>query len=143
MGGSCQRTWEHAIPKTVKPVGPRISIQFRPQTCAEPQAFTADTPSAEQFGRPLGVDGCHRLVRDDERVRGDDHHERSESGDVVVKLAGTGLSADRGLDDSVRTVGRNAVDLRRIHRLDDAAHSGTGESDLLAVFRRSIGRHGF
>ena len=31
MGGSCQRTWEHAIPKTAKPVGPRISIQFRPQ----------------------------------------------------------------------------------------------------------------
>jgi alkylated DNA repair dioxygenase AlkB len=30
MGGSCQRTWEHAIPKTTKPVGPRISIQFRP-----------------------------------------------------------------------------------------------------------------
>lgn len=30
MGGSCQRTWEHAIPKTGKPTGPRISIQFRP-----------------------------------------------------------------------------------------------------------------
>src|SRR3954468_10376854 len=30
MGGSCQRTWEHAIPKTPKPVGPRISVQFRP-----------------------------------------------------------------------------------------------------------------
>jgi alkylated DNA repair dioxygenase AlkB len=30
MGGSCQRTWEHAVPKTSKPVGPRISIQFRP-----------------------------------------------------------------------------------------------------------------
>ncbi|ATL68552.1 alpha-ketoglutarate-dependent dioxygenase AlkB [Nocardia terpenica] len=30
MGGSCQRTWEHAIPKTRRPVGPRISIQFRP-----------------------------------------------------------------------------------------------------------------
>jgi alkylated DNA repair dioxygenase AlkB len=30
MGGSCQRTWDHAIPKTSKPVGPRISIQFRP-----------------------------------------------------------------------------------------------------------------
>jgi alkylated DNA repair dioxygenase AlkB len=30
MGGSCQRTWEHAIPKTVRPVGPRISVQFRP-----------------------------------------------------------------------------------------------------------------
>ncbi|OKI16516.1 alpha-ketoglutarate-dependent dioxygenase AlkB [Streptomyces sp. CB03911] len=30
MGGSCQRTWEHAVPKTVRPVGPRISVQFRP-----------------------------------------------------------------------------------------------------------------
>jgi alkylated DNA repair dioxygenase AlkB len=30
MGGSCQRTWEHSIPKTSKPTGPRISIQFRP-----------------------------------------------------------------------------------------------------------------
>jgi alkylated DNA repair dioxygenase AlkB len=30
MGGSCQRTWEHAILKTARPVGPRISIQFRP-----------------------------------------------------------------------------------------------------------------
>ncbi|MGH3449012.1 MAG: alpha-ketoglutarate-dependent dioxygenase AlkB, partial [Nocardioidaceae bacterium] len=31
MGGSCQRTWEHAIPKTSRPVGPRVSIQFRPR----------------------------------------------------------------------------------------------------------------
>jgi alkylated DNA repair dioxygenase AlkB len=31
MGGSCQRTWEHSIPKTSRPTGPRISIQFRPQ----------------------------------------------------------------------------------------------------------------
>jgi alkylated DNA repair dioxygenase AlkB len=31
MGGSCQRTWEHAVPKTARPVGPRISVQFRPQ----------------------------------------------------------------------------------------------------------------
>ena len=30
MGGSCQRSWEHAIPKTTRPIGPRISIQFRP-----------------------------------------------------------------------------------------------------------------
>ncbi len=29
MGGSCQRTWDHAIPKTAKDVGPRISVQFR------------------------------------------------------------------------------------------------------------------
>ena len=30
MGGSCQRTWEHAVPKVTTPTGPRISIQFRP-----------------------------------------------------------------------------------------------------------------
>ncbi|MEE9242609.1 MAG: alpha-ketoglutarate-dependent dioxygenase AlkB [Mycobacterium sp.] len=30
MGGTCQRTWEHSIPKTTRPTGPRISIQFRP-----------------------------------------------------------------------------------------------------------------
>jgi alkylated DNA repair dioxygenase AlkB len=31
MGGSCQRTWEHAVPKTAKAIGPRISVQFRPR----------------------------------------------------------------------------------------------------------------
>lgn len=31
MGGTCQRTWEHAVPKTRRPVGPRISMQFRPR----------------------------------------------------------------------------------------------------------------
>ncbi len=31
MGGSCQRTWEHAVPKTARPVGARISVQFRPR----------------------------------------------------------------------------------------------------------------
>ena len=31
MGGSCQRTWEHAVPKTSQVVGPRISVQFRPR----------------------------------------------------------------------------------------------------------------
>jgi alkylated DNA repair dioxygenase AlkB len=30
MGGSCQRTWEHAVPK-VAHAGPRISVQFRPR----------------------------------------------------------------------------------------------------------------
>ena len=30
MGGSCQRTWEHAVLKTSRAVGPRISIQYRP-----------------------------------------------------------------------------------------------------------------
>lgn len=31
MGGSCQRTWEHAVPKTALRKGPRVSIQFRPR----------------------------------------------------------------------------------------------------------------
>jgi alkylated DNA repair dioxygenase AlkB len=31
MGGTCQRTWEHAVPKTSAPAGPRVSIQFRPR----------------------------------------------------------------------------------------------------------------
>ena len=29
MGGSCQRTWEHSVPK-VAHAGPRMSVQFRP-----------------------------------------------------------------------------------------------------------------
>jgi alkylated DNA repair dioxygenase AlkB len=29
MGGRFQQTWEHAVPKTTRPVGPRISVQFR------------------------------------------------------------------------------------------------------------------
>jgi alkylated DNA repair dioxygenase AlkB len=31
MGGACQREWEHAVPKTARPYGPRISVQFRPR----------------------------------------------------------------------------------------------------------------
>jgi alkylated DNA repair dioxygenase AlkB len=30
MGGTCQRTWEHCVPKTTRATGPRISVQFRP-----------------------------------------------------------------------------------------------------------------
>ena len=29
MGGSCQRTWDHAVPKAAA-AGPRLSVQFRP-----------------------------------------------------------------------------------------------------------------
>ena len=34
MGGSCQRTWEHCIPKTTRAVGPRVSVQYRPRGVA-------------------------------------------------------------------------------------------------------------
>ncbi|MFF9105618.1 alpha-ketoglutarate-dependent dioxygenase AlkB [Streptomyces rubrogriseus] len=30
MGGSCQRTMEHCVPKSTRAAGPRISVQFRP-----------------------------------------------------------------------------------------------------------------
>src|SRR5207248_10477772 len=30
MGGSCQRTWLHGIPKVANCLGARISVQFRP-----------------------------------------------------------------------------------------------------------------
>lgn len=31
MGGTCQRTWQHAVPRVAQ-AGPRISIMFRPAT---------------------------------------------------------------------------------------------------------------
>lgn len=31
MGGSCQRTFEHSVPKTARRIGPRVSVQFRPE----------------------------------------------------------------------------------------------------------------
>lgn len=31
MGGTIQRTWRHGVPKTNRPVGPRMSIMFRPR----------------------------------------------------------------------------------------------------------------
>ncbi|WP_336922046.1 alpha-ketoglutarate-dependent dioxygenase AlkB [Aquipuribacter sp. SD81] len=34
MGGSCQRTWDHCVPKTTRAVGPRISVQLRPRGVA-------------------------------------------------------------------------------------------------------------
>ncbi len=30
MGGSCQRSFDHSVPKTARPVGARVSLQFRP-----------------------------------------------------------------------------------------------------------------
>ncbi|NEA46941.1 alpha-ketoglutarate-dependent dioxygenase AlkB [Streptomyces sp. SID10815] len=30
MGGSCQRTWEHCVPKSARATEPRVSVQFRP-----------------------------------------------------------------------------------------------------------------
>ncbi|GAA3475814.1 hypothetical protein GCM10018966_003400 [Streptomyces yanii] len=52
MGGSCQRTWDHAIPKSARASGPRISLQFRPDGgCAEP------APPVHRFGHPARRSG--------------------------------------------------------------------------------------
>jgi alkylated DNA repair dioxygenase AlkB len=42
MGGSCQRTWLHAVPKTARCLGARISIQFRPDWGNDLAKTTAD-----------------------------------------------------------------------------------------------------
>jgi hypothetical protein len=42
MGGSCQRTWQHAIPKTTRCLGARISVQFRPDWSNRIGGPTAD-----------------------------------------------------------------------------------------------------
>ncbi len=31
MGGTCQRTWQHSVPKTARPCGPRLSVTLRPR----------------------------------------------------------------------------------------------------------------
>jgi alkylated DNA repair dioxygenase AlkB len=46
MGGSCQRTWLHAIPKTTRCLGARISVQFRPEWGNNLGGRTADPPHA-------------------------------------------------------------------------------------------------
>ena len=35
MGGTCQRTWRHGIPKTAHAPGPRIALMFRPSWSAD------------------------------------------------------------------------------------------------------------
>ena len=40
MGGSCQRTWLHSIPKVTGCLGARISVQFRPDWGSDPGKVT-------------------------------------------------------------------------------------------------------
>jgi alkylated DNA repair dioxygenase AlkB len=35
MGGTCQRTWRHAVPKAAHAPGPRIALMFRPSWSAD------------------------------------------------------------------------------------------------------------
>ncbi len=38
MGGECQHRWEHAVPKTKRPVGVRMSVTLRPSADDHPAA---------------------------------------------------------------------------------------------------------
>ena len=41
MGGSCQRTWQHSVPK-VRRAGPRVSVTFRHELLGRPDARQPD-----------------------------------------------------------------------------------------------------
>ena len=40
MGGTCQRTWQHCVPKSATLAGPRISVTLRPTTLLPPDQRT-------------------------------------------------------------------------------------------------------
>ena len=69
MGGSAQRTWEHAVPKSARPTGPRISIQFRPYDVAlnaegELDDAVPDLAGCDGTGRDQGPGRrCHDVAR--------------------------------------------------------------------------------
>ena len=53
MGGSCQRTWLHAIPKTAHCLGARISIQFRPHWGNDLGKPTVNAPENSRRGHSV------------------------------------------------------------------------------------------
>lgn len=44
MGGTCQRTWQHSVPKTVAAIGPRLSVTLRHATPLATPLATPPTP---------------------------------------------------------------------------------------------------
>ena len=68
MGGSCQRTWLHGVPKVASCLGARISIQFRPDwgnNLGKPTADDERSATDARRGvrtadwtRPLGAEGA-------------------------------------------------------------------------------------
>jgi alkylated DNA repair dioxygenase AlkB len=54
MGGTCQRTWQHSVPKA-KRAAPRIAIMFRPAWPIERgDVSEKEAPSSEQRGAESG-----------------------------------------------------------------------------------------
>src|SRR6195952_3443282 len=62
MGGSCQRTWEHCIPKTTRAVGPRVSVQFRPRGVACPAPGAPPHQTLGLRSAPRRVDPTFRVA---------------------------------------------------------------------------------
>ena len=60
MGGSCQRTWRHSVPKTARHVGPRLSVQFRPRACADLSCPSRFRRARRSAGPQLSMPGSHR-----------------------------------------------------------------------------------
>jgi len=62
MGGHCQQLWEHCVPKTARPLGPRISVQFRTggASAREPAPPTGSVPERSAGWHPGPCDRIHR-----------------------------------------------------------------------------------
>lgn len=75
MGGSCQRTWLHSVPKAAR-ADPRISIQFRTMEVADAQAAGRDehvrADAREQTG--AGMRAAAATLRDAADVPGAAHY---------------------------------------------------------------------
>src|SRR5262249_9006304 len=52
MGGSCQRTWEHAVPKSPGAPGPRTRVRSRRRGARGPGAAGAASVDRSRPGRP-------------------------------------------------------------------------------------------
>ena len=122
MGGSCQRTWEHCDTQDGEAGGSADQHPVPAARRALSSGLHGGHTRGEQVARALGVDGRRRACR------------ACTSGlavtittnvpklrDVVVELAGAGLSVDRRLHDPVCAQRVDAVDLRRLDDLDEPA----------------------
>lgn len=76
MGGTCQRTFEHAVPKVAQ-AGPRISIQFRPVVPQPPretvQRIVELITVIDEVPDPPGPSGPARPTATGARGRGGEH----------------------------------------------------------------------
>jgi hypothetical protein len=56
MGGTCQRDWQHSVPKSASASGPRLSLTFRHRAPLPPEPGA----DGDGDGDPAGADGADR-----------------------------------------------------------------------------------